>query len=114
MSGCECKPDRAQPSIKGDSMRRKTYIVAASILLVFALNIYAQQRGQNAPAPAPKRASLIFREDFKGRAPGAEGEIQLTQDQLTNPNLLLKLYGPGSKPGHGNQLGLLLNNNEDP
>jgi len=95
-------------------MRRKTTIVAAAIFLVCAMNIYAQQRAQNGPAPAPKRASLIFREDFKGRAPGAEGEIQLTQDQLMSPNLLLRLYGPGGKPGHGNQLGLLLNNNEDP
>ena len=56
-------------------MRRKIYIAAAAILLVFGLKIYAQQRGQNASAPAPKRASLIFREDFKGKAAGAEAEI---------------------------------------
>src|SRR5947207_14532773 len=67
---------------EGDSMRRKTYIAAAAIFLVFGLKVYAQQRGQNASAPAPKRASLIFREDFKGKAAGAEAEIQLTQDQL--------------------------------
>src|SRR5258705_9992930 len=99
---------------KGDSMRRTTYVIAAAVFLVCAVSIYAQQRGQNAPAPAPKRASLIFREDFKGRAAGAEAEIQLTQNQLMNPNLFLRVYGPGSKPGHDNQLGLLLNNNEDP
>jgi hypothetical protein len=37
----------------------------------------------------------------------------LTQDAITNPNVELKLYGPGAKPGNADQSGLLLNNEQD-
>ena len=31
------------------------------------------------------------------------GEVQLTQAAITSPNVELKLYGPGSKPGNADQ-----------
>ena len=64
------------------------------MFLVLSWSTFAQQQGQNAP---PKTASLIFRETFKGRAPGAEAEIPLTTAHAANPSLELKLYGPGAK-----------------
>jgi len=93
-------------------MRKEICILSAVVILALSLSMFAQQGAQNAPAP-PKlpAASLIFREDFKATK---EHEVQLTQDLLTNPNLELKKYGPGAKPGNADQSGLLLSNEEDP
>jgi hypothetical protein len=91
---------------------RKVYVLLM-VVLVFALNVFAQQRGQNAPALPPKTASLIFRETFQGRAPGAEAEIPLTTSHAANPNLELKLYGAGAKAQPDHESGLLLNNAAD-
>ena len=91
-------------------MRR--YILGALIVLGLSLSTFAQQGAQNAPAPKKQpAATLLFREDFK---PTKEHEVQLTQDLLTSPNLELKKYGPGGKPGNADRSGLLLSNEEDP
>lgn len=91
-------------------MRKGISVLAAAVLLCLGLSTFAQQQTQTA-AKAPKGSTLLFREDFKSMKPG---EVQLTQDAITNPNLQLKLYGPGAKPGTGNESGLLLGNEEDP
>jgi hypothetical protein len=80
------------------------------VLLAVPLTTLALQRGQNAP---PKAASLIFRETFKGRTPGAEPEIPLNTGHAANPNLELKLYGAGANAKADHESGLLLNNNVD-
>ena len=97
---------------KGVSMK-KGYVAASAVVVSgLALGAFAQQQGAPAaPGKAPKSTTLLFREDFK---PGKVGEVQLSQDSLTNPNLLLKVYGPGSKPGDADQSGLLLSNEADP
>ena len=87
-------------------MRREICILSAVLVLGLGFSTFAQQGAQNAPA-----ASLIFREDFKGEP---AGQVQLTQTALANPNLELKVYGPGSKPGVGRDSGLLLGQEEDP
>lgn len=94
-------------------MRRKTCILLSVVPLGLALSALAQQRGQNAPAPAPKTVSLIFRETFKSRAPGAPAQRALTVNDATNPNLELKLYGPGANAKPDHESGLLLNSAED-
>jgi hypothetical protein len=92
---------------------RKSYSAACAVLVLgLAVGAFAQQDARNAaPGKAPKSTTMLFREDFK---PGKVGEVQLNQDALTNPNLLIKLYGPGSKPGDADQSGLLLSNEQDP
>ena len=90
-------------------------ILAAVIFLCLGLTTLARQQQQTQTAmTAPKGTSLLFREDFKApkpaAAPGAPGafvqsQFQLTQDTIGNPDLELKLYGPGGKPGTGNQSG---------
>ena len=94
-------------------MHKQSYLAVCAILVMgLALGAFAQQGAENAaPGKAPKSTKLLFREDFKA---GKVGEVQLTQDALTNPNLELKLYGPGSKPGNADQSGLLLSNEQDP
>lgn len=96
-------------------MRRKTCILLAVGLLGLALSALAQQRGQNAPAPAPppKTVSLVFRETFKGKAPGAPASRALTVQDAANPNLELKLYGPGANAKPDHESGLLLNEGAD-
>ena len=85
-------------------MRKEICILSVLVVLGLGLSTFAQQGAQNA-------ASLLFREDFKA---GPAGQVQLTQDALTNPNLELKVYGPGSRPGTGRDSGLLLGNEGDP
>jgi hypothetical protein len=94
-------------------MRKQSYIAISGIVVMgLALGAFAQEAAQNAaPGKAPKSTVMLFREDFKA---GKLGEVQLTQDALVNPNLELKLYGPGSKPGNADQSGLLLSNEQDP
>jgi hypothetical protein len=94
-------------------MRKQSYIaVCAVVVLGVALGAFARQgAAPAAPGKTPKSTTLLFREDFKT---GKVGEVQLNQDAITNPNLQLKLYGPGSKPGDADQSGLLLSNEADP
>jgi hypothetical protein len=94
-------------------MRKQSYVAASAVVVLgLALGAFAQQAAQNAaPGKAPKSTVLLFREDFKT---GKVGEVQLNQDAITNPNLILKLYGPGAKPGDADQSGLLLSNEADP
>src|SRR5262247_382347 len=58
MSGCECKPDRAQPSTKMNKRHAILYfILAALLVLLAAVPLAAQQRGQRgqaAPTAKPK------------------------------------------------------------
>ncbi len=82
-------------------MRKTICILSVLVVLGFGLNSFAQEDA----------ASLLFREDFKE---GPAGQVQLTQDAVTNPNLDLMVYGPGSKPGVGRDSGLLLGNEGDP
>lgn len=91
-------------------MRKEVSVLSAVVILGLVLSAFAQPQTQTV-AKAPKGTVLLFREDFKSQKPG---EVQLTQDAITNPNLELKVYGPGSKPGNTDQSGLLLGNEEDP
>jgi len=90
-------------------MRKQIWIL--SLLLVLGLSLSASAQENAAPGKTPKSTVLIFREDFKT---DKVGEVQLTQAAITNPNVELKLYGPGSKPGNADQSGLLLSNEADP
>lgn len=91
-------------------MRKGIFVLLAAVVFCLGLTTFAQQQTQTA-AKTAKGTVLLFREDFKSMKPG---EVQLTQDAITNPNLELKLYGPGAKPGNADQSGLLLGNEEDP
>src|SRR5579862_4579276 len=91
-------------------MRKIICAVAVLVILGLGLSIFGQQ-GAPVPKDKPKVAQLLFREDFKA---GKEHEVQLTGDLLTNPNLELKKYGPGAKPGSTDQSGLLISNELDP
>jgi hypothetical protein len=95
-------------------MRRKTSILLAVGLLALALSALAQQRGaQNAPAPAPKRATLVFRETFKGPTPGVPASRALTAADTDNSGVEMKLYGPGANAKPDHESGLLLNQADD-
>jgi hypothetical protein len=76
-------------------------------LLVFSaslLSAYAQQ--------AEKPIPLFFRETFKA-PPVASEDVVFTTQHAANPNLEVKLYGPGSKPQPDHESGLLLVNRGD-
>jgi hypothetical protein len=49
-----------------------------------------------APAENPQRAPLLWKEEWKQNADGKEGPLNLT-GSVGNPDLELKLYGPGPK-----------------
>src|SRR5437588_1330790 len=91
-------------------MRKAFTVIAVVVILGLGLSMFGQQ---SAPVPKdkPKVAALLFREDFKA---GKEHEVQFTPDLLTNPNLELKKYGPGAKPGSADQSGILISNEADP
>ncbi len=98
-------------------------VLAAAVFLCLGLTTLARQPQTQTTVTAPKGTTLLFREDFKSVKPvpsaGApagfvQSQFQLTQDAIANPDLELKLYGPGAKPGVGNQSGLLLSNEADP
>ena len=53
-------------------------------------------RGERAaPAPPKARPTLLFREEWK--QPTKTGDISVAQENVANPNLEIKLYGPGAK-----------------
>ena len=62
-------------------MRKEICILSVLVVLGFSFNTFAQQGAQDS-------ATLLFREDFKA---GPAGQVQLTQDAVTNPNLELKV-----------------------
>ena len=75
-------------------MKRHIYILSAAtclILLFMASSAFAQQRATG-PRPAPEPTPLFFREAWKETV-----EVPVTQAYLSNPDLELKLYGPGAK-----------------
>jgi hypothetical protein len=87
-------------------MRRNLMILTATCLCIVS-TAAAQQSGE--PAPAPGRAgrgagqnaraarpALFFREEWKPSKSGAEAPVN-PAEAVANPNLELKLYGPGSK-----------------
>src|SRR5439155_22522469 len=96
---------------KEDLMRKEIWILSFILILVLGLSLSAFAQGNAAPGKTPKSTVLIFKEDFKT---DKVGEVQLTQAAITNPNVELKLYGPGSKPGNADQSGLLLSDEADP
>jgi hypothetical protein len=55
----------------------------------------ARDRAAAAPAPPRVRPTLVLREDWKETT--ETGDIPVSQQFVANPNLELKLYGPGSK-----------------
>jgi hypothetical protein len=87
--------------------------LALSLCLSGLAWIASGEPAQNPAAQVPKNASLIFRETFKGREPGAPQQIPLTPQHVTNANLELKLYGPGAPPVPDHESGLALNNEPD-
>lgn len=87
-------------------MRKQICIVSVLLVLGLGLTMFAQQAAQKEKVVP----TLLFREDFKAMP---AGQVQFTQDAVTNPNLELKVYGPGSKPGSGRDSGLLLGNEAD-
>src|SRR5262249_51163257 len=84
----------------------------SALLCGLAWLALAQQPVRGPASQIPKSVSLIFRETFKGRAPGAPQQVPLTPQGLTNANLELKLYGPGAPPSPDHESGLALNNEE--
>src|SRR4051812_8924567 len=94
---------------KEDVMRKQFSILSFVLVLSFGLSAFAQENA--APGKTAKSTVLIFREDFKA---DKVGEVQLNQSAIVNPNVELKMYGPGSKIGKEDQSGLLLSNEADP
>jgi hypothetical protein len=91
-------------------MRKIICAVAVLVILGLGVSLLGQQAAP-VPKDKPKVAQLLFREDFKA---GKEHEVQFTPDLLTNPNLELKKYGPGAKPGEADRSGLLISQELDP
>jgi hypothetical protein len=94
-------------------MHTKACVGLSVILCSVVSAASAQQPARTAAPQVPKSVSLIFKETFKGRAPGAPQQVPLTSQGLTNSNLELKLYGPGAPPAPDHESGLALNNEED-
>ena len=77
-----------------------TAAVAGGLILGIAGGALAQQpaaEGKQAKAKAPplQRSPLFFREEWKPPTPA--GERPLRMDDVGNPNLELKVYGPSGK-----------------
>ena len=92
-------------------MRITTYSLLA-VFLALACSTYAQQPAQNATGAASEPIPLFFRETFKGPPVASENEV-LTTEHAMNPNLELKLYGPGSIPHRDHESGLFRINRGD-
>ena len=94
-------------------MARRMVIVSVIVAVGIACGAFAQQpapgtakQGQaKAKQPPARRATLLFREEWKQGA--TSGEHAVAGDSVANPNLELKLYGPAAKeiqlagPGEG-------------
>jgi hypothetical protein len=85
-------------------MRTRPLVVFSLLLLSLASGAFAQQGRGGGPAGPGRGAArqpavvppLFFKEDLR-REPNAQGQTALTPDNLTNPNLELKVYGPDAK-----------------
>ena len=86
---------------------KSTAILIAAAAAAFAAAANAQAPGPAKPAPAagarpavaaenPQRSPLLWREEWKQTPDGKEGPLSLT-GSISNPDLELKLYGPGAK-----------------
>jgi hypothetical protein len=86
-------------------MRNTLIGIASVVLLTFVA--FAQEPSAAGPAREgrgagrgeggrPGRPALFLKEDWKENAGGAEKPVDATQS-VANPNLELKLYGPGAK-----------------
>jgi hypothetical protein len=73
--------------------------------LIFLISLYTPfARAQKTASQPP----LFFREGWNGRK--VEGVAPLNQDSVENPNLLLRLYGPGTySPGRDSETTLNVN-----
>ncbi len=90
-------------------MQRKLLlpVLATTISLGIGFCLFAQQPAQTPAAaqnqerrfiPEDHRPPLFFREDWKApHPPKGENNVPVTQDLVSNPNLELRLYGPGGK-----------------
>src|SRR3984957_20524193 len=69
--------------------------IVAWILFYAPMGAFAQQHAQRGPArgPAPQPPPLFFKETLKQ----APGNVPVTQDFVTNPDLQLTLYGTGKE-----------------
>jgi hypothetical protein len=69
--------------------------IVAWILLCAPIGAFAQQPEERGPGrgPAPQPPTLIFKETWKQ----APGNVPVTQDFVTNPDLQLTLYGTGKE-----------------
>jgi hypothetical protein len=72
----------------------KQFIVKCGLLLCLAGALAAQTAKPPRFIPEDHRPPLFLRESFK-ETPKGTSETPVTADFLTNPNLELKLYGPG-------------------
>src|SRR5690242_7442608 len=78
--------------------------LAAVLLIIAAGRVNAQQGAQNT-----NPVSLLFRETFK-ESPTAIPPVNLTEQHAVNPNLEIKLYGPGARPKPDHESGVQLYN----
>src|SRR5688572_9668879 len=87
------------------SMKHHAFLHVAFVALGAALaaspssTVHAQQAAApaatRAPAAPRERPPLFFREEWKETT--ETGDITVSQQFVANPNLELKLYGPGAK-----------------
>jgi hypothetical protein len=72
-------------------------LISISILLFAASGVFAQEPGGRAGgrgfAPPPPPPALFFKETWKQ----APGNVPVTQDFVTNPDLKLNIYGSGKE-----------------
>src|SRR5262245_2074131 len=69
------------------------------LTMLIAWTVFAQQAARPAQANVVPRPPVFFHEAWKIPS-GPDPRRIFTQEWLSNPNLELKLYGPGTK-GHG-------------
>jgi hypothetical protein len=73
-------------------MRKISFVLI--VLILSSIGVSAAQPQAEAPQPPP----LFFRENWNDRPKGApEGDLQMTQEYVSAPNMELKLYGATAK-----------------
>ena len=92
-------------------MRMMSYSLLA-VFFALACSTYAQPPFQNDTEAEPAAIPLFFRETFKGPAVPSPNEV-VTPDHAANPDLELKLYGPGTVPNPAYESGLFRINRGD-
>ena len=91
-------------------MRKQLCVLSVLAVLGLGMSVLRSSARKRIRGAEPKSVALLFREDFKS---GVPNDLPMTGELLTNPNLELKLYGPGAKAGKDPQTGLRLDNEED-